>query len=110
MPTLRPVVVAVVLVQVGLPAVLLAGRWVLEGSRPVTELPASFQMYSATPPPAYTGVDADGRVLELDVDGLPLVLRRVGTGTVVPDRLCARDPDLVEVRRRGGPAPGTYPC
>ncbi len=106
----RPVVLAVAALQLAVPAVMLGARWSSEGSRPVSELPASFQMYSAEPPVTYTGVDADGLVRELDVRPLPPVLRAVDTGRVVPERLCARHRDLVEVRRTGGTQPGSFSC
>lgn len=107
---IRPVVLAVAALQVLLPLSLLAVRWVDEGSRPVSELPASWQMYSSVPAPTYTGADASGRLRELDVAPLPVVLRAVGTGRGVPDRLCDRHPDLVVVRRAGGTQPGAFSC
>ena len=106
----RPLVLAVAALQVALPLAMLVVRWADEGSRPVSELPASWQMYSYAATPTYDGVDARGSARPLDVDALPPVLRAVGTGRVVPDRLCARHPDLVEVRRTGGPQPGTFRC
>ncbi|MFN2522125.1 MAG: hypothetical protein ABR614_02255 [Mycobacteriales bacterium] len=106
----RPVVLAVAGLMVALPTSTLAVRWATEGSRPVSELPASWQMYSAVPPSSYRGLDATGRTRRLGVDDLPLVLRAVDTGRLVPDRLCARAPDLVAVERRGGPDPGTFRC
>lgn len=106
----RPAVVAVAALMVVLPGSMLVARWVTEGSRPASELPASWQMYSAVPPSSYTGVDALGRERELDVGPLPPVLRAVDTGRLVPDRLCARHPDLVAVRRVGGTEPGTFRC
>lgn len=108
MPRLGVLAVAAALVAV--PTSMLVARWATEGLRPVSELPASFQMYSSTAVPTYTGVDARGRVRPLDVGGLPPVVRAVGTGRTVPDRLCARHPELVEVRRDGGPRPGAYRC
>lgn len=75
----RPVVLAVVAVQIALPASMLVARWAAEGSRPVSELPASWQMYSAVPAPVYTGTDAEGRVRQLDVGPLPVVVRAVNT-------------------------------
>ena len=107
---MRPVVLAVAAVQVLLPASLLVARWSEEGLRPVTEYPASWQMYSAAAIPVYTGTDAAGRSRRVDVDGLPPLLRDVGTGRVVPDRLCRSFPDLVRVERDGGPEPGAYRC
>ena len=106
----RPLVLAVAAVQVVLPLTMLVARWADEGSRPVTERPASWQMYSHADRPAYVGVDARGAVRTLDADVLPPVLRAVGTGRVVPERLCARHPDVVEVRRTGGPQPGRFRC
>lgn len=96
--------------QLALPGAMLTARWTAEGSRPVTEYPASWQMYSVVPPVAYTGVDADGAERALDTDDLPPVLRRIDTGRVVPDRLCARAPRLREVVRRGGTQPGRFRC
>ena len=106
----RPLVIAVVAVQVLLPLTMLAVRWTGEGSRPVSELPASWQMYSSVAPARYDGIDAAGRVRRLDVAPLPPVVRAVDTGSVVPDRLCAATPGLVAVRRTGGPDPGAFPC
>ena len=106
----RPVVLAVAALQVVLPASMLVARWSSEGLRPVSELPASFQMYSAEPPVAYVGVRADGLSRPLDVSRLGPVLRAIDTGRVLPDRLCARHPDLVAVRRMGGTEPGTFAC
>lgn len=106
----RPLVIAVAALQVALPLTMLAVRWAGEGSRPVSELPASWQMYSYAAVPTYVGVDAPGAARRLDVDALPPVVRAVGTGRVVPDRLCARHPELVEVRRVGGPQPGVFRC
>ena len=106
----RPLVLAVLAVQAALPLTMLAVRWADEGSRPQVERPASWQMYSQAPRPTYTGVDAAGRERALDADALPVLVRAVGTGRVVPDRLCERSPDLVAVRRDGGPQPGTYAC
>ena len=101
---------AVVALQLGIPLTMLGVRWADEGSRPASELPASFQMYSSTAAPTYAGRDADGRLRALSVAPLPPVLRAVDTGRSVPDRLCARYPDLVEVRRIGGTEPGAFPC
>jgi hypothetical protein len=106
----RPVALAVAALQVALPLSMLAVRWVQEGPRPESELPASWQMYSSIPPAGYTGIDAQGHERPLDVDPLPPVIRAVDVGTVVPDRLCARLPDLVAVRRTGGTEPGTFRC
>lgn len=107
---MRPLVLVVAALQVALPATMLVLRWVDEGSRPVSELPASFQMYSAEPAITYTGTDAARRLRQLDVSFLPPVLRAVDTGRVLPDRLCARHPDLVAVERTGGTQPGTFAC
>ena len=107
---MRPVVLAVAALQVALPLSMLAVRWAQEGSRPESELPASWQMYSSVRAADYTGVDAQGRERRLDVDPLPPVVRAVDVGAVVPDRLCARFPDLVAVRRTGGTEPGTFRC
>ena len=106
----RLLVLAVAAVQVALPLTMLVVRWADEGSRPVSELPASWQMYSHADIPMYVGVDARGAVRTLDADVLQLVVRAVGTGRVVPDRLCAEHPDVVEVRREGGPQPGRFRC
>lgn len=106
----RPFVLAVVALQVALPASMLVSRWVDEGSRPTSERPASWQMYSSSAVTGYVGTDSSGRELRLDVDSLPPVLRAVDTGRVVPDRLCARHPRLVVVRRTGGPEPGSFRC
>jgi len=57
----RPVVLAVATLQLALPTSMLVARWLDEGSRPVSERPASWQMYSAEPPVTYTGTDAAGR-------------------------------------------------
>lgn len=104
-------VLAVVVLQVAVPAAMLAVRWATEGSWPATELPASFQMYSAVVPSyAYSGVDAAGRQRSLDPRVLPPVVRAVGTGRGVPDRFCDRHPDLVLVRRTGGLDPGQWRC
>jgi hypothetical protein len=106
----RPVVLAVAAVQVLLPASLLVVRWAEEGSRPRTELGASWQMYTTAPEQRYLGVDADGSTRSLDAAGLPPVLREVAVGPSVPARLCARDPSLVAVVRETGPAPGRFAC
>lgn len=106
----RPVVLAVAALQLSLPLSMLVARWVDEGSHPESELPASWQMYSATFAPTYTGVDAFGRRAPLDVEPLPVVVRAVGTGRLVPDRLCDRHPGLVAVRREGGTQPGIFRC
>lgn len=106
----RRLVVLVAAAQVALPVALLGVRWAQEGSRPTTELGASWQMYSSAPVPRYTGTDAAGRTRPLDTGGLPPVLRAVSTGRVVPDRLCAVHPDVVVVRRDGGPQPSAYRC
>lgn len=107
---MRPVVAALIVVQVALPGSMLVARWVDEGSRPTSERPASWQMYSFVPPAAYVGVDGSGAERALMTDQLPLLLRAVDVGPVVPDRLCAREPDLVEVRRLSGPDPGIFRC
>lgn len=106
----RPVVLAVVALQLGLPLAMLADRWADEGLRPRTERPASWQMYSQSEPPRYTGVDAAGTERPLDLAAVPLLLRAVGTGDAVPARLCAAHPDLVAVRRAGGPDPVLRRC
>ena len=106
----RPTVLFVVALQVALPVAMLVDRWTDEGSRPVSERPASWQMYSAVPLPTYVGTDATGRVRPLDVDALPAVVRAVGTGRTVPDQLCRRQPDIVVVRRDGGRQPGVFRC
>jgi hypothetical protein len=96
--------------QFAVPAAMLGVRWAQEGSRPVSELPASFQMYSAEPPITYLGTDRQGHLRPLDVGPLPPVLRAVDTGRVLPDRFCAWHADLVAVQRIGGTQPGSYPC
>ncbi len=101
---------ALIAAQLALPGVMLAARWAQEGSRPVSELPASWQMYSVVAPPTYTGLDAAGHERPLGPDRLPPVVRSVGTGRVVPDRLCRRHPDVVAVRRTGGTQPGLFRC
>ena len=106
----RPLVLLVVALQLALPLGMLAARWAEEGPRPVSERPGSWQMYSAARASTYTGVRADGVERPLDVAPLPPVVRGVGTGRVVPDRLCRRDPGLVLVRRRGGTQPGDFRC
>jgi len=99
-----------VALQLGLPLSMLAARWVDEGTRPRTELPASYQMYSAEPPVIYTGTDRQGRVRVLDVGRLPPLLRAVNTGALLPELLCQRHPDVVAVRRDGGVQPGNFRC
>ena len=106
----RPLVLAIAALQVAVPVTMLGARWGSEGSRPVSELPASFQMYSAEPPVSYTGIDRESRSRALDVGFLPVVLRAVDSGDLLPRRLCARHPDLVTVERRGGLPPSTYRC
>jgi hypothetical protein len=106
----RPLVLAVAALQVALPVSMLVARWATEGSRPVSELPASFQMYSAEPPVSYTGTDGRGRSRPLDVRFLPVVLRAVDSGDALPRWLCDRHPDLVTVERSGGLPPTTYRC
>jgi hypothetical protein len=105
----RPLVLAVAALQVVLPVSMLVARWAAEGSRPTSELPASWQMYSFAAPAGYLGLTASGN-RPLDVRPLPPVLRAVDTGRVVPDRLCARHPELIAVRRTGGPDPDTFRC
>ena len=104
---MRPLLLAVVALQVGVPGAALVDRWADEGSWPVSERPASFQVYSSAERPVYTGVAADGTERRLVASGL---LRAVATGRVVPDRLCEADPSLVAVRRDGGADPGTFRC
>lgn len=103
-------VLVVAVLLLALPLTMLVVRWVEQGTRPQTELGASWQMYSAVPSPTYTGTDASGRTGPLDVDPLPPVLRDVDTGAVVPDLLCHRHPELVLVRRDGGTQPGAFRC
>lgn len=105
----RPLVLAVVALQVALPLSMLVDRWADEGTRAVTERPASWQMYSSVPAARYTGVDRAGRERRLDVRSLPPVVRAVDVGRTVPDRLCARHPELTLVRRDGTGA-GTFRC
>lgn len=105
----RPLVLAVLALQAALPLSMLAARWADEGTRAVTERPASWQMYSSIPAARYTGVDTAGRERALDVDDLPPVVRAVDVGRTVPERLCARHPDLVLVRRAGTDA-GQFRC
>lgn len=109
-PRPRPLVLALAAVQVALPLSLLAVRWAGEGSRPMSELPASWQMYSSVTPARYDGIDTGGRVRRLDVTPLPKLVRAVDVGRVVPDRLCDAAADLLAVRRTGGPDPGMFPC
>jgi hypothetical protein len=106
----RPSVLAVVAVQVLVPVTLLGVRWEQEGTRPRTELGASWQMYSSAPAPHYLGEDAEGRAWPLAVDALPPVVREVAIGRTVPGRLCAAHPALVAVVRVSGPDPGRYAC
>lgn len=105
----RPLVLAVVALQVGLPLSMLVTRWTVAGSRPTSELPASWQMYSFVAPATYTGLTPSGE-RRLSVLALPPVVRAVDTGRVVPGRLCELHPDLTAVRRTGGPDPGTFRC
>lgn len=107
---MRPVVLAVAALQVAVPLSMLGVRWAQEGSRPESELPASWQMYSSVRAADYTGVDAQARERPLDPDALPPVVRAVDVGTTVPAGLCAGFPDLVAVRRTGGTEPGTFRC
>lgn len=107
---MRPPVLLLAGAMLALPLTMLGARWSAEGSRPVSELPASWQMYSSRSAPVYTGTDAEGRSRAVSADPLPPVLRAVGTGRTVPDRLCDRHPDLVAVVRTGGPRPGTFSC
>lgn len=106
----RPLVLLVGATMLALPLTMLGVRWSAEGSQPVSELPASWQMYSSRGTPTYAGTDAGGRVRPLSTDPLPPVLRAVSTGRTVPDRLCARHRDLVAVVRTGGVEPGTFAC
>lgn len=106
---LRPLVLGVVALQIGLPLSMLVSRWAEEGTRAVTERPASWQMYSSIPAARYTGTDAQGRARALDVRSLPPVVRAVDVGRTVPDRLCAQHPELVAVRR-DGPQAGVFRC
>lgn len=106
----RPTILFVIALQVALPVGMLVDRWADEGTRPVSERPASWQMYSAVPPPTYVGIDAAGGVRPIPVDELPIGVRAVGTGSTVPDQLCRRHPDLDVVRREGGRQPGAFPC
>jgi hypothetical protein len=106
----RPLVLGVVALQVALPLWMLVARWTDEGTRAVTERPASWQMYSSATPATYTGLDAAGRRRTLDVGRLPPVVRAVDVGRTVPDRLCRRHPDLISVLREGGPDPGEHRC
>lgn len=46
---MRPVVLALIVAQVALPVAMLVDRWADEGVRPVSERPASWQMYSSVP-------------------------------------------------------------
>jgi hypothetical protein len=106
----RPLVLAIAALQVVLPLSMLGARWEAEGSRPVTERPASWQMYSSVRPARYSGIDGQGRRRPLDVRRLPPVVRAVDLGRVVPARLCTLHPDLVAVRREGGVEPGDFRC
>ena len=106
----RLAVLALAAVQVLLPLVLLAVRWAGEGTRPRTELGASWQMYTTAAATRYVGVDATGSTRLLTVDDLPPVVREVAVGRTVPDLLCGRDPGLAAVVRETGPEPGRYAC
>lgn len=106
----RPLVLLVAAAQVLVPLALLVDRWADDGWRATSERGASWQMYSSSPVPRYTGSDDDGRTRTLDLDAVPALLRTVSTGRVVPDRLCRADHDLVLVRRDGGPDPGAFRC
>lgn len=106
----RPVVLVVAVLQLAVPGAMLVDRWTDEGTRPVSERPASWQMYSAVPLPTYVGTDTGGRTRALDVDALPPVVRAVGTGREVLERLCGQHPDLVTVRRDGGREPRGLRC
>jgi hypothetical protein len=103
-------VLAVVAAQVALPLSMLVHRWAEEGTRATTERPASWQMYSSVQPPRYRGIDRGGASRPLDVAPLPLLVREVTVGRTVPDRLCARHPDVVAVVREAGTDPGTFRC
>lgn len=107
---MRRAVLLVAAAQVLVPVALLGVRWAQEGPRATTELGASWQMYSSAPVPTYTGTDARGSTRPLDAAALRPVVRAVSTGRVVPDRLCDRHPDVVVVRRAGGPDPGDFRC
>jgi hypothetical protein len=78
---------------------MLTARWINEGSTPVSELPLSWQMYSAVHSGIYVGVDSAGDEVTLSIDGLPFVIRDVGYGDSVQRMLCDLSPDLVTVRR-----------
>ena len=106
----RPLVLLVAAAQVVVPLALLGDRWADDGWRATSERGASWQMYTSAPVPTYTGLDVGGRARALDLDAVPALLRTVSTGRVVPDRLCRAHPDLVEVRRDGGPDPGMFRC
>lgn len=99
-------VLILIAVQFAVPAWMLTARWVQEGSRPTSERPASWQMYSFVPPAQYRA--ADGRLLS--TEDLPLLVRAIDTGEVVPELLCARHQHLRSVQRLGGPDPGTFSC
>lgn len=107
---IRAPVLAVAALQVALPLAMLGVRWASEGSRPTSELPASWQMYSSAAVPTYTGIGRDETRRRLSVAGLPPVLRAVDTGELVPRRLCAAQTDLLAVERAGGPDPLTTRC
>lgn len=93
-------VVGFVTLQVAVPALLLALRWELDGSHPVTEFRYSWQMYSSAGGSAtYVGVDADGTRSTLPVTALPPVVRGIAYGDTVPRMLCERHGALVTVQR-----------
>lgn len=78
---------------------MLGARWIAEGSRPETELPLSFQMYSAVDLGEYTGTLADGSTVPLSLDALPPVTRGIGYGDDVPQEFCAANKELVSVQK-----------
>jgi hypothetical protein len=106
----RNFIAGFLIVQILVPLGALGIRWVQEGSRPASELPFSFQMYSAAPTAQYIGRDSDGNLRELTTSGIPLVIRQVSYGLSVPERLCAADQALTSVERLSGPDPLVFQC
>lgn len=78
---------------------MLTVRWINEGSIPEEEYPLSFQMYTTTERPAYTGTTADGVRVNLDPADLAVFKRAVIYGDTAPNLLCDADDALVTVQR-----------
>ena len=96
----KAAVIAFVGIQLGLPAAFLLDRWVTQGPAPRFEYTFSWQMFSAVDIGSYTGVTHSGEDIELDLEGLPPIVRAVSYTDTTPRMLCARDPYLKEVVRR----------